>query len=55
MVFFMSIMKFHDVSVERFNCDMKILFGVFVVWCLRSKTFFPKTSDGLELLKMSEK
>ncbi|CAK7322843.1 unnamed protein product [Dovyalis caffra] len=51
----MSNVKFHDAGVERFNCDLEILFGVFRAWCLRPEAFFPKTSDGLKLLKMSEK
>lgn len=51
---FMSMVKFHDAGVERFNGDMEILFGVFRAWCLRPEAFFPKTSDGLKLLTMSE-
>ncbi|KAB5524853.1 hypothetical protein DKX38_022602 [Salix brachista] len=51
----MSIVKFHDAGVERLNCDMDTLFGVFGAWCLRPEAFFPKTSDGLKLLKMNEK
>ena len=35
--------------------DIKILFGVFIVWCLRPETFFPKINDDLKLLKMSYK
>jgi hypothetical protein len=51
---FTSMVKFHDAGVERFNGDMEILFGVFRAWCLRPEAFFPKTSDGLKLLTMSE-
>nr|XP_034894217.1 RINT1-like protein MAG2 isoform X2 [Populus alba] len=50
----MSMVKFHDAGVERLNCDMEILFGVFRAWCLRPEAFFPKTSDGLKLLTMRE-
>lgn len=51
---FMSNAKFYDGGVVRFGCDMEVLFGVFRAWCLRPEGFFPKTSEGLKLLKMRE-
>lgn len=50
----MSNAKFYDGGVVRFGCDMEVLFGVFRAWCLRPEGFFPKTSEGLKLLKMGE-
>lgn len=50
----MSNAKFYDGGVEKFGCDMEVLFGVFRAWCLRPEGFFPKTSEGLKLLKLGE-
>lgn len=50
----MSNAKFYDGGVERFGCDMEVLFGVFRAWCLRPEGFFPKTSEGLKLLKIGK-
>ncbi|KAF7838442.1 RINT1-like protein MAG2 [Senna tora] len=49
-----SNVKFHNGGVERFGNDLNVLFGVFGAWCLRPEGFFPKTSEGLKLLKMDE-
>lgn len=49
-----SNVKFHNGGVERFGSDLDVLFGVFEAWCLRPEGFFPKTSEGLKLLKMDE-
>ncbi|KAK7329738.1 hypothetical protein VNO77_23915 [Canavalia gladiata] len=46
--------KFHNNGVERFGSDLYVLFGVFGAWCLRPEGFFPKSSEGLKLLKMDE-
>ncbi|XP_015883539.3 RINT1-like protein MAG2 [Ziziphus jujuba] len=51
----MSNVKFYDGGVERFASDLEVLFGVFAAWCLRPEGFFPKVSDGLKLLKTSQK
>ncbi|XVF54283.1 hypothetical protein PTKIN_Ptkin05aG0168400 [Pterospermum kingtungense] len=51
----MSNAKFHDDGLERFGYDLDVLFGVFRAWCLRPEGFFPKTSEGLKLLKMEKK
>ena len=51
----LSNVKFYDSGVERFGSDLEVLFGVFRTWCLRPEGFFPKASEGLKLLKMSEK
>ncbi|GMN45660.1 hypothetical protein TIFTF001_014847 [Ficus carica] len=51
----LSNVKFRDGGVERFGNDLEVLFGVFRAWCLRPEGFFPKSSEGLKLLKMSEK
>lgn len=51
----LSNVKFYDGGVERFGSDLEVLFGVFRAWCLRPEGFFPKASEGLKLLKMSEK
>lgn len=50
----MSNVKFHNSGVQRFGCDLDVLFGVFGAWCLRPEGFFPKASEGLKLLKMDE-
>ncbi|KAK4264212.1 hypothetical protein QN277_025421 [Acacia crassicarpa] len=50
----LSNVKFHGGGVERFGNDLGVLFGVFGAWCLRPEGFFPKTSEGLKLLKMEE-
>lgn len=50
----MSNAKFYDGGVEKFGCDMEVLFGVFRAWCLRPEGFFPKTNEGLKLLKLGE-
>ncbi|XP_034673541.1 RINT1-like protein MAG2 [Vitis riparia] len=50
----MSNVKFYDGGVERFRCDLEVLFGVFRAWCMRPEGFFPKASEGLKLLKMGE-
>ncbi|XP_057437009.1 RINT1-like protein MAG2 isoform X2 [Lotus japonicus] len=49
-----SNVKFHNGGVERFSSDLDVLFGVFGSWCLRPEGFFPKTSEGLKLLKIDE-
>ena len=49
-----SNVKFHNSGVERFGSDLEVLFGVFGAWCLRPEGFFPKSSEGLKLLKMDE-
>ena len=49
-----SNVKFHNSGVERFGSDLDVLFGVFGAWCLRPEGFFPKSSEGLKLLKMDE-
>ncbi|MED6155879.1 hypothetical protein PIB30_009352 [Stylosanthes scabra] len=49
-----SSVKFHNDGVERFSSDMGVLFGVFGAWCLRPEGFFPKSSEGLKLLKLNE-
>ncbi|XP_062116484.1 RINT1-like protein MAG2 isoform X2 [Humulus lupulus] len=51
----LSNVKFYDGGVERFGSDLEVLFGVFRAWCIRPEGFFPKLSEGLRLLKMSEK
>ncbi|XP_024018556.1 RINT1-like protein MAG2 [Morus notabilis] len=51
----LSNVKFRDGGIERFANDLEVLFGVFRAWCLRPEGFFPKSSEGLKLLKMSEK
>ena len=50
----MSNVKFYDGGVERYSCDLEVLFRVFRAWCLRPEGFFPKASEGLKLLKMGE-
>lgn len=52
---FMSNAKFYDRGVERLANDLTVLFGVFKSWCLRPEGFFPKSSEGLKLLKMEDK
>ncbi|KAD4180083.1 hypothetical protein E3N88_28674 [Mikania micrantha] len=52
---FMSNAKFYDGGVDRLDNDMTVLFGVFKSWCLRPEGFFPKSSEGLKLLKMGDK
>ncbi|KAI7725205.1 hypothetical protein M8C21_015163 [Ambrosia artemisiifolia] len=52
---FMSNAKFNDRGVERLDNDLMVLFGVFKSWCLRPEGFFPKSSEGLKLLKMEDK
>ncbi|KAI3673431.1 hypothetical protein L6452_39550 [Arctium lappa] len=52
---FMSNAKFYDGGVERLGNDLTVLFGVFKAWCLRPESFFPKSSEGLKLLKMEDK
>ncbi|KAJ9568102.1 hypothetical protein OSB04_004068 [Centaurea solstitialis] len=52
---FMSNAKFYDGGVERLGSDLLVLFGVFKAWCLRPESFFPKSSEGLKLLKMEDK
>lgn len=52
---FMSYAKFYDVGVERLANDLTVLFGVFKAWCLRPEGFFPKSSEGLKILKMEDK
>ncbi|GJX31088.1 RINT1-like protein MAG2 [Tanacetum coccineum] len=52
---FMSNAKFYDVGVERLANDLTVLFGVFKAWCLRHVGFFPKSSEGLKILKMEDK
>ncbi|XP_076925039.1 RINT1-like protein MAG2 isoform X2 [Bidens hawaiensis] len=52
---FMSNAKFYDGGVERLDNDMTVLFGVFKSWCLRPEGFFPKSSEGLKLLKMEDR
>ncbi|XP_042013763.1 RINT1-like protein MAG2 isoform X1 [Salvia splendens] len=47
--------KFHDGGVQRLSNDLTVLFGVFESWCLRPQGFFPKTSNGLKLLKTAKK
>ncbi|KAL1541610.1 RINT1-like protein MAG2 isoform X2 [Salvia divinorum] len=47
--------KFHDGGVQRLSNDLTVLFGVFGSWCLRPQGFFPKTSNGLKLLKTAKK
>ncbi|XP_042018134.1 RINT1-like protein MAG2 isoform X2 [Salvia splendens] len=47
--------KFHDGGVQRLSNDLTVLFGVFGSWCLRPQGFFPKTSNGLQLLKTAKK
>ncbi|RYQ81379.1 RINT1-like protein MAG2 isoform X1 [Arachis hypogaea] len=49
-----SSVKFHNGGVERFSSDIGVLFGVFGAWCLRPEGFFPKSSEGLKLLKLNE-
>ncbi|KHN15227.1 RAD50-interacting protein 1 [Glycine soja] len=49
-----SNVKFHNSGVERFGSDLDVLFGVFGAWCLRPEGFFPKSNEGLKLLKMDE-
>ncbi|PON57331.1 RINT/TIP-like [Parasponia andersonii] len=51
----LSNVKFYNGGVERFGSELEVLFGVFRAWCLRPEGFFPKASEGLKLLKMSEK
>lgn len=51
----MSSVKFNDGGVERLWNDMRVLYGVFGVWCLRPEGFFPKVSDGMKLLKSAKK
>ncbi|KAI4319135.1 hypothetical protein MLD38_032771 [Melastoma candidum] len=51
----LSNVKFHDSGVQRFGCDMELLFTIFGGWCLRPEGFFPKVSEGLKLMKMAEK
>ncbi|GAV73011.1 RINT1_TIP1 domain-containing protein [Cephalotus follicularis] len=51
----MNNVKFNDGGVQRFGSDMEILFSVFGAWCLRPEGFFPKTNEGLKMLKMGEK
>lgn len=51
----LSNAKFHNGGVERFASDLDVLFGVFGAWCLRPEGFFPKSNEGLKLLKMDEK
>ncbi|CAM8927721.1 unnamed protein product [Rhodiola kirilowii] len=50
-----SSIKFLDAGIERLSGDLQMLFGVFRAWCLRPEVFFPKSSDGLKLLKMGQK
>ncbi|XP_076903491.1 RINT1-like protein MAG2 isoform X3 [Bidens hawaiensis] len=52
---FMSNAKFYDGGVERLDNDMTVLFGVFKSWCLRPEGFFPKSNEGLKLLKMEDR
>lgn len=47
--------KFYDGGVERFGSDFEVLVGVFGNWCLRPEGFFPKTNEGLKVLKMGDK
>ncbi|XP_057806417.1 RINT1-like protein MAG2 isoform X2 [Salvia miltiorrhiza] len=51
----MGNVKFHDGGVQRLSNDLTVLFGVFGSWCLRPQGFFPKTSNGLKLLKTAKK
>ncbi|CAK8541529.1 unnamed protein product [Lathyrus sativus] len=51
----LSNAKFHNGGIERFGSDLDVLFGVFGAWCLRPEGFFPKSNEGLKLLKMDEK
>ncbi|CAI0399404.1 unnamed protein product, partial [Linum tenue] len=52
---FMSSVKFYDSGVESLSNDLEVLFGAFRAWCLRPEGFFPKSSEGLKLLKMVKK
>ncbi|GLU12346.1 hypothetical protein SLE2022_290310 [Rubroshorea leprosula] len=52
---FVSSVRFNDDGVERLGYDLEVLFGVFRAWCLRPEGFFPKSNEGLKLLKMGEK
>ncbi|XP_071701963.1 RINT1-like protein MAG2 [Rutidosis leptorrhynchoides] len=52
---FMSYAKFNDGGVERLANDLAVLFGVFKSWCLRPEGFFPKSSEGLKVLKMEDR
>ncbi|XP_071693163.1 RINT1-like protein MAG2 [Rutidosis leptorrhynchoides] len=52
---FMSCVKFNDGGVERLANDLLVLFRVFKAWCLRPEGFFPKSSEGLKVLKMEDK
>ncbi|VVB04514.1 unnamed protein product [Arabis nemorensis] len=58
-LFFNSILmanvKFSSDGVERFKEDMEVLYGVFRAWCVRPEGFFPKLSESLTVLKMTEK
>lgn len=51
----MRKVKFSDGGVKRLAGDLDVLFGIFAAWCLRPEGFFPKTSEGLKLLKMGKK
>lgn len=51
---FMSNVKFYEGGVKQLGNDLEVLFGVFRAWCLRPEGFFPKTSEGLKLLKLEE-
>ncbi|KAJ7978408.1 RINT1-like protein MAG2 [Quillaja saponaria] len=51
----MNNVKFNNGGVERLGCDLEVLYGLFGLWCLRPKSFFPKASEGIKLLKMCEK
>lgn len=50
-----SNVKFSEDGVERLGHDLDVLFGVFRAWCMRPEGFFPKSNEGLNLLKMEEK
>lgn len=50
----MSNVKFNDSGVERLGSDFEVLYGVFGAWCLRPEVFFPKSSEGLKLLKLGK-
>ncbi|XP_027123888.1 RINT1-like protein MAG2 isoform X1 [Coffea arabica] len=52
---FLSNVKFNDGGVKKLSNDLEVLFGVFCTWCLRPEGFFPRTSEGLKLLKMEKK
>ncbi|CAN6479284.1 unnamed protein product [Victoria cruziana] len=50
----MANLKFSDGGVQRFGVDFEVLLRIFRPWCLRPQGFFPRLTEGLDVLNMGE-